>query len=204
VAIYPGSASFLSQDDKMSPIGRGNLFVPLLSCEFNKNLPGHSEAVAADQARLDLTTAAGFLQRFNIGRFPVFGLVANGSAGIMTCAWNERIGVPIERTTITEYHDVGASGFCVHEAGLTISLQATFVADQDAVTIDLRNPVDAINLATYVAYIAMVHAPRLRRLFEHQDRVDDDLRHYLLNPNGKPPLQLASEMTEADGQYWKR
>lgn len=89
--------------------------------------------------------------------------------------------------------------------GTERSLQTTFLADQEAVVVSLKNPLDALNVATFIAYIVLRHAPLMRRLFQRVDPSEDihpDVTAYLATV-GKRPIQIAERMSELDGA-WKK
>ncbi|KAI0630614.1 hypothetical protein C8Q77DRAFT_216354 [Trametes polyzona] len=107
-------------------------------------------------------------------------LVTDGPCGVISCAWNEPV-----------------------EVGDGKVLEAIFIADREAVQVDLRNPLDALNVATFIAYVVAEHAPRLRALFrENADDVDPSFKKYLLKEDVSP-LQRARCMSEADSP-WKK
>lgn len=59
-------------------------------------------------------------------------------------------------------------------------------------------------MATFVAYLLVVHAPRVRKLFEDLDRVDESVDEYILNKNLEDtPLAIARSMKSGDGKWHK-
>ena len=78
-------------------------------------------------------------------------------------------------------------------------MQVICVADQQATKVDLRKPLDALNVATFVAYVMTEHASRLRKLFESLDDADPD---YLLD-KGLTPLAKARLLTTKDSDWHK-
>ena len=84
-----------------------------------------------------------------------------------------------------------------------IVIQTTIIADQQGTVVDIRNPLDAINVATFIAFIVLEHAPRMRALFAHSDTctMPDDLKEYLADGR-TTPIRKAQSMTQADGA-WK-
>ena len=67
---------------------------------------------------------------------------------------------------------------------------------------DLTKPLDAINVATFIAYIVLVHAPRMRALFSDHE-VDDAVKQYLASRTRPLPLAIARDMTKDVG-VWKK
>ncbi|KAI5891047.1 uncharacterized protein SCHCODRAFT_02504705 [Schizophyllum commune H4-8] len=168
-----------------------NLYIPLLACEFKRLLKLWTAAAATDQERLYLVAICIFIRLFNC-RFPVFGLVTSGARGVLSCAYNEIIHVETKldkKPPLEEY------------------TPAIFIADQEAVQVDLRKPLDALNMATFIAYLVIVHAPRIQKLFESVSEVDDSVAEYLLDRRTKDlptPLQIARKMGPADGKWHKQ
>lgn len=60
-------------------------------------------------------------------------------------------------------------------------------------------PFDALNVATFVAYIMTEHASRLRKLFESLDEADTA---YLMEES-LTPLKKARSLTVTDGAWHK-
>ncbi|KAI0630609.1 hypothetical protein C8Q77DRAFT_1160167 [Trametes polyzona] len=157
-----------------------DLYIPLLACEFKRMLKGWTTTMATDQCRLHMVAICMFMRMFNLTRFPIFSLVTDGPCGVISCAWNEPV-----------------------EVGDGKTLEAIFIADQEAVQVDLRNPLDALNVATFIAYVVAEHAPRLRALFrKNADDVDPSFKKYLLKENVSP-FQRTRCMSEADSP-WKK
>ncbi|KAI0751688.1 hypothetical protein C8Q80DRAFT_593579 [Daedaleopsis nitida] len=172
------------------------LHVPLFAAEYKKYAGDLLGNMAMDQGRLYHVAITTFLRLFNIARFPIFGLVTKGSSGVMTCSWVD---------------NVDASFIDIEEGGLRKvegkeQVEMTWVSDQDAVVVDLKNPLDALNVATFIAYIVCHHAPIMRKLFQDAASFDHDaLTQYLARP-GEPdglPLQMALRVTEDDAA-WKK
>ncbi|TRM65308.1 hypothetical protein BD626DRAFT_488356 [Schizophyllum amplum] len=153
-------------------------YFPLIVSEFKKVLKGWSAEAASDQERLHLVAICTFLRLFNVGRFPIFGLVTSGSTGVLSSAWNEAVAV---KDTV---HDT----ICI--------------ADQQAVEVHLQSPLDLLNVATWIAYIIVEHAPRLQKLLE-ASTLEDVEQAYLLNVSGPIPSQQARSMTVEDGSWHK-
>ncbi|KAI5828085.1 hypothetical protein K523DRAFT_417898 [Schizophyllum commune Tattone D] len=166
-----------------------NLYIPILACEFKRLLRRWTAGAATDQERLYLIAICIFIRLFN-ARFPVFGLVTSGPRGVISCAWNELIHVKIPGSDMN--------------AAVDEHTPAIFIADQQAVQVDLRRPLDALNVATFVAYLLVVHAPRVRKLFEDLDRVDESVGEYILNKDlAATPLAIARSMKTGDGKWHK-
>ncbi|KAI0751835.1 hypothetical protein C8Q80DRAFT_1098325 [Daedaleopsis nitida] len=189
----PGTPSKLSSAETTNSKSEGatvatrNLYIPLLACEFKRLLGRWSAGAATDQERLYLVAICVFIRFFN-SRFPVFGLVTSGPRGVISCAWNELLHV---KTPKTDEHT-----------------PAIFIADQNAVQVDLRRPLDALNVATFAAYLMVVHAPRLRKLFEHVDHVDKTVEEYILDRRDQgslaTPMGIARSMNPENGKWHKR
>ncbi|KAI0630597.1 hypothetical protein C8Q77DRAFT_1160156 [Trametes polyzona] len=163
------------------PAIKNCLYIPLVACEFKRLLKGWTAAKATDQERLYLTAICTFMRMFNITRFPIFGIITTGPHGVISCAWSEPVDVSDDK-----------------------KMEAVFIADQEAVQVDLREPIDALNVATFVAYIALEHGPRLRELFSRSvDGVDQSLKRYLLKEQVSP-FEQARCKTMKDGQSWHK
>lgn len=65
-----------------------HLDIPLFTVE-NKRRIEKAEATAANQNRLYTISMVKFLQTLGITDFPVFGIVAEGPVGVVSCAWGE-------------------------------------------------------------------------------------------------------------------
>ncbi|KAL1696598.1 hypothetical protein GGG16DRAFT_120841 [Schizophyllum commune] len=168
---------------QISPLGSAACF-PLLFCHFNALLKGwRKEKAATDQERLSLVAACTFMRLFNIARFPVFGLVTSGPIGVLSSAWNEVTTTPpqLKGQVPEKAHNV------------------IYIADEQATKVDIRDPLNALNVATSVAYIMTEHASRLRGLFESLHQADSA---YLLDKD-VTPLQKARSLTVADGAWHK-
>ncbi|KAL1747936.1 hypothetical protein HDZ31DRAFT_30877, partial [Schizophyllum fasciatum] len=161
---------------------------PVLVCEFAPLHQGWTEIAATDRERLALVAVCTFMRLFNIARFPIFGLVTKGPVGVLSSAWNEVVKTPTHRIDAPE---------SVHNA--------IVIADANAITVDLRNPIYALNVATALAYIVAEHAPRLRRLFANLawNAEQGDQRQLLVDKDGPTPLSAARRMTEADAAWRK-
>ncbi|KAL1762634.1 hypothetical protein FB107DRAFT_198651, partial [Schizophyllum commune] len=158
------------------------LYLPLLVCEFKRLLKGWTEEAATDQERLGLMAVCIYMRLLNVSRFPVFGLVTSGSIGVLSSAWND--------VTTTDTKKPGAQA---------TTHNVICIADRQATKVDLRNPLDALNVATFVAYVMTEHASRLRALFESLDTADPS---YLLDKN-LTPLAKARSLTVKDG-HWRK
>ena len=62
---------------------------------------------------------------------------------------------------------------------------------------DITQPLDAINVATFIAYIVLVYAPQMRQLFS--DSLDEAARQQHLSSLASEPIPLviARSMTKA-------
>ncbi|KAL1741471.1 hypothetical protein HDZ31DRAFT_45373, partial [Schizophyllum fasciatum] len=168
-----------------------NLYIPLIACEYKRLLKLWTAGAATDQERLYLVAICIFIRLFNL-RFPVFGLVTSGPRGVISCAWNELIHVR------TPFPKDGKTTEFIDE-----HTPAIFIADQEAMQVDLRDPLDALNVATFIAYLMVVHAPRLRKLFESTAHVDDSVAEYLLYDDKPAPLQMARNLRDGDKKWRK-
>ncbi|KAI5834830.1 hypothetical protein K523DRAFT_368807 [Schizophyllum commune Tattone D] len=169
--------------DQVDPLRSAACF-PLLLCHFNALLNGWGkEKTATNQERASLVAACAFMKLFNIAHFPIFGLVTNGPVGVLSSAWNEVTTTPASLGgQVTEkIHNV------------------IYIADEQATKVDIRDPLDVLNVATSVAYIMTEHASRLRGLFESLHQADSA---YLLDKD-VTPLQKARSLTVADGAWHK-
>ncbi|KAL1701144.1 hypothetical protein EV121DRAFT_212747, partial [Schizophyllum commune] len=163
-----------------SKVRARDLYIPLSANEFKKLSKDWDVDAATEQERLHLVSICSYLRLFGVSRFPVYGLVTSGAEGVISCAWNELVpGTQKEKYL------------------------AIFIADQDAVHVDIREPLGALNVATYIAYIIAVHAPRLRQLFQEGAAVHSSLQQYLSEQSGPTPLQRARAMTMEDGRWHK-
>ncbi|EIN05693.1 hypothetical protein PUNSTDRAFT_137186 [Punctularia strigosozonata HHB-11173 SS5] len=156
-------------------------YFPLLVCEYRGLLPNESaEEAVTDQERLSLIALCTFMRLFNIARFPIFGLITSGSIGVLSSAWNEVVNLPVGKA-----RDTTQNVICI--------------ADEQATKVDLCNPLDALNVATFVAYILVEHAPLLRALFS--SNTSEVSEGYLLNKEGGTPREKALSLTAVDGNW---
>ncbi|KAL1745170.1 hypothetical protein HDZ31DRAFT_37042, partial [Schizophyllum fasciatum] len=169
-----------------------HLYIPLLACEYKRLLKLWSAGAATNQERLYLIAICIFIRLFNL-RFPVFGLITSGPCGIISCAWNEILYVETDiKNAYREKIDTKKE-----------HTPAIFIADEEAMRVDLRNPLDALNVATFIAYLMVVHAPRVRQLFDNLEHVDESVAEYLLDSHRPTPLHIARNMTEEDKKWHK-
>ncbi|KAL1714619.1 hypothetical protein EV715DRAFT_276492 [Schizophyllum commune] len=169
--------------DQVDPLRSAACF-PLLLCHFNALLNGWGkEKTATNQERASLVAACAFMKLFNIAHFPIFGLVTNGPVGVLSSAWN--------KVTTTPASLGGQVTEKIHNV--------IYIADEQATKVDIRDPLDVLNVATSVAYIMTEHASRLRGLFESLHQADSA---YLLDKD-VTPLQKARSLTVADGAWHK-
>ncbi|KAI0751691.1 hypothetical protein C8Q80DRAFT_593747 [Daedaleopsis nitida] len=177
------------------PCGPCDLHIPLLAAGYKSYKGDTLGNMAMDQGRLHQVAITTFLRLFNIARFPIFGLVTKGSSGVMTCSWADNV----RTNSINTDSDRGStSAESEHEV--------IWMSDQDAIVVDLTNPLDALNVATFIAYIVCHHAPVLRKLFQAADRFDAAaLKQYLSRPEEPDPLPLqkARQMKLGD-DAWKK
>ncbi|EIN05694.1 hypothetical protein PUNSTDRAFT_137187 [Punctularia strigosozonata HHB-11173 SS5] len=155
---------------------------PLLVCEYKQLLSESAEAAATDQERLSLVAICTFMRLFNIARFPIFGLLTSGPIGVLSSAWNDVVNLPPGRA-----RDTTQNVICI--------------ADEQATKVDIRDPLDALNVATFVAYIMAEHAPMLRALFSLSTSEIDF--GYLLDEKGGVPRTRGRSLMAADAAWHK-
>ncbi|TRM65307.1 hypothetical protein BD626DRAFT_488340 [Schizophyllum amplum] len=153
-------------------------YFPLCANEFKRLLRKWTAGAATNQERLYLVAICTFMRLFNIGRFPVFGLVTSGLTGVLSSAWNQAV----------KAKDMTHQTICIE--------------DHEATEVHLQNPLDALNVATWIAYIIVEHAPRLRSLFEAAT-IEDVECAYLLDASGPTPRAKARSMTMQDSHWHK-
>ena len=76
------------------------------------------------------------------------------------------------------------------------------LADQHATVVKLTNPLDALNVATFIAYIVLVHAPQMRDLFSQDLPADSELRTRYLPAHARErsPYERAIQLTLAEAK----
>ncbi|RPD59978.1 hypothetical protein L227DRAFT_611401 [Lentinus tigrinus ALCF2SS1-6] len=176
---------------------------PLLNVEHQTELGPLGEEAVTDQNRLYLTAALCFTRLFGIVRFPMFGFTTSGSHGVISCAWSDKILAVQNSLAAGSPENVGITPQLYHP-------EVKVIADQHAILLDIRNPLDVLNLATSVAYIALEHAHRARSLFQLTDEavkkceVPPALQEYLDSSATVSPMGIARAMTPEDGKWRKK
>ncbi|KAL1741473.1 hypothetical protein HDZ31DRAFT_45375, partial [Schizophyllum fasciatum] len=187
LSVVPDPCSQPPRAEKTGNVKTNELHPPFFVCQHKRPLESWTTDFVGEQRR-HLAAICTFLRFFNL-RSPVFGLVTNGPEGVISCAWNELLHIETDILDAQEQE----TGSKMEE-----HTPAVFIADQDAVHVDLRNPLDALNAATFIAYLMVEYAPRLRTLFDGVERADDSVVEYLLDGSKAMPIQIARSMSDKD------
>ncbi|KAK7695414.1 hypothetical protein QCA50_000050 [Cerrena zonata] len=129
----------------------GHLDIPFLTI-VNKKRNEKVEETAANQNRLYTTSMVKFLQMLGITDFPVFGVIAEGPVGVVSCAWGENIDEEV----------------------------TTRLADRLLRGFDISTPLGALNYATFLLMISYEHGERLRSKFA-DETIQQKVRAWLAN-----------------------
>ncbi|EJD43765.1 hypothetical protein AURDEDRAFT_125618 [Auricularia subglabra TFB-10046 SS5] len=151
------------------------LLVPLLLYEFKTEAYTH-KSQGIYQLRMYLSATCHFLELLGITGFMVYGLLTEGCHVITIGAWREKKeDVEKENVDVQGGPVVRMIPCAEGLRGLAHDQVQTWVVDHRTTSYDMRNPTDAFQLASFVAWVKVVHRARLERLLTRdvlQDYID--------------------------------
>ncbi|KAL1731526.1 hypothetical protein EV714DRAFT_271557 [Schizophyllum commune] len=141
-----------------------DLIIPVLLVEHKRLAVKNWSEQGLNQLLIYMVSAVQLLATIGIYNMPVYGLVTDGPVGVVLTAW----GVRTECTPLP---------FKI------------MIADKNAPTFDITNPIQALRFASFLIRLRLEHVPKLYRAFEDiKDKFMNDWR----DPNKAANFQWRS------------